>query len=103
MLVAVAGIALYLLVILREVPGALEERFGKYEGLPEDVNQWRTDQESAEGKTARGLGLQREVRLFFAESKPDRLLRQVRYRNVATLEIERVEPDMTIKRKRRRA
>ena len=100
MLVAVAGIGLYLFVILREVPGAAEERLGRYEALPPNVNQWEIDEESSAGKHALAQGLRREVRLFFAESAGSKLLRQVRYRNIATNEIERVEPDETVKRKR---
>lgn len=100
MVVGIAGIALYLFVILREVPGAAEERLGTYEDLPEDVNKWRPDAESPEAIQALTQGLQREVRLYFAESKNKKLIRQVRYRNLASGDIERVDPDVVIKRKR---
>jgi hypothetical protein len=103
MLVAVAGIGLYIFVIFREVPGAAEERLGKHEELPPNVNQWEADETSGEGKAALAQGLRREVRLFFAESAGRKLLRQVRYRNLTTNEIERVEPDETVKRKRVRS
>ena len=100
MVVAIAGIALYLFVILREVPGAAEERLGIYEDLPQDINKWQPDADSAEGKQALAQGLQREVRLYFAESNKKKLLRQVRYRSASTNAIERAEPDVVIKRKR---
>jgi hypothetical protein len=99
MVVAITGIALYLFVILREVPGAAEERLGIYEDLPQNINKWQPDADSAEGKQALAQGLQREVRLYFAESKK-KLIRQVRYRSASTNAIERVEPDVVIKRKR---
>jgi hypothetical protein len=100
MVVAIAGIGLYLFVILREVPGAAEERLGTYEDLPEDINKWRKDADSPEAKAALAEGLQREERLYFAESSRKKLIRQVRYRSVATNEIIRVESDVVIKRKR---
>jgi hypothetical protein len=100
MVVAIAGIALYLFVIFREVPGAAEERLGTYEDLPEDVNKWRADAETPEARAALEQGLQREVRLYFAESDKKKLIRQARYRNVTTGAIERVEPDVVVKRKR---
>ncbi len=100
MVVAIAGIALYLFVILREVPGAAEERLGTYEDLPEDVNKWRADADTPEARRALDQGLQREVRLYFAESDKKKLIHQVRYRNVSTGAIERVDPDVVVKRKR---
>jgi hypothetical protein len=100
MLVAIAGIGLYLFVILREVPGAAEERLGTYEELPKDVNKWHTDADSEAGKKALVEGLSRETRLYFSESSQKKLIRQVRYRSLSTNEIERVEPDETVKRKR---
>jgi hypothetical protein len=100
--VAIAGIGLYIFVILREVPGAAEERLGIYEDLPGNVNKWEPDEESAEGKAALERGERREVRLFFAEGS-GKLLRQVRYKNVGSNEIERAEPDEIVKRKRVRS
>lgn len=105
LVVAIAGIALYVLVILREVPGAAEERLGSLEDLPADVNKWKSDEESAEGKAALLDGTRREVRLFYDTQAGLRgkLLRQVRYRNAKTNEIERVLPDEIVKRKRVKA
>ena len=103
-LVAIAFIGglFYILVIYREVPGAVEQRLGVLEALPEDVGKWKVDTESDEGKEAASRGLKRESRLFH-DIQGNRLLRQVRYRNQATNEITRVEPDEIVKRKRIRS
>ncbi|HEX4341306.1 MAG TPA: hypothetical protein VH062_35600 [Polyangiaceae bacterium] len=103
-LVAIAAIGglFYILVIYRNVPGAMEQRFGVLEELPEDVGQWKVDTESDEGKTAQARGLKRETRHFF-EVQKNRLLKQVRYRNQATNEITRIDPDEVVKRKRIRS
>jgi len=99
---AAIGIGIYLVFILNLVPGAKEERLGVLEPLPTDVGKWREDRESDEGKGARGEGLVREVRHYFYETS-DRLVRQVRYRNVATNEIVRTEPEEAVKRRRVRS
>lgn len=90
---------MYLLLVQREVPGLVEQRFGVLEALPENINQWAVDEESAEGKEAASKGLKREVRMFH-DSHNGKLLRQVRYRNRATNQVVRVEPDEVVKRKR---
>jgi hypothetical protein len=104
LIVAAAGVAIYLLFILREVPGAAEERLGTLEALPPDVGQWKRDEDSPEGKAARGRGELREVRLFYDSSGGGfgggKLLKQVRYRSAETNEILRAEPDQQVKRKR---
>lgn len=106
-IVALASIAIYLLFILETVPGAKEERLGVPEPLPEDVGEWRVDSTSSEGKAAVERGLQREERLFVEESQGlfarDRVVHQVRYRNTLSSEIEAVEPERTIRRKRIRS
>jgi hypothetical protein len=105
--VAAAGIAFYLVLIMREVPGAAEERFGRLEELPEDLGKWHVDEESPEGASARSRGLRREERLWLSEKSGffsgQRLLRQVRYRSAETNEIVRTEPDQVVKRKRIRS
>ena len=103
-LVAIAAIGglMYVLVLYRNIPGAMEQRFGVLEDLPEDVGQWKVDTESEEGKAAATRGLKRETRYFYDQQK-DRLLKQARYRNQATNEIARVEPDEVVKRKRIRS
>ena len=99
---AAIGGLIYVLVIYRAVPGAMEARIGVLEPLPEDVGKWKVDEESAEGKAAMQQGLKREVRLFH-DMQADKVLRQVRYRNRATNEIARVDPDDLVKRKRIRS
>jgi hypothetical protein len=104
LIVATAGVAIYLLFILREVPGAAEERLGALEALPPDVGQWKEDPDSPEGKAAIDRGELREVRSFYASSGGSfgggKLLKQVRYRSAETNEIVRAEPDRRVKRKR---
>ena len=103
-IVSLLAVATYLVFIFKLVPGAAEERLGVLEPLPADIGQWRVDEESEQGKAALARQLRREERLFFEEGKglmaQGRLVRQVRYRNVTSNAIERVEPDQPVKRKR---
>jgi hypothetical protein len=96
------GVGIYLVFIMKLVPGAAEERIGVLEALPEDVGKWKEDRESEAARRAEGDGLVREVRHFFYESN-ERLVRQVRYRSRATGEIVRAEPDEAVRRRRVRA
>lgn len=101
--VGFVGLVLYLLMIFREVPGAAEERFGKLEALPEDVGKWKTDVDSPEGRAATAEGLKREVRYLFdpeASFGRGKLTLQVRYRDLSTNEITRIDPEEVVKRKR---
>lgn len=100
--IAVVGILMYILLIQRAVPGAVEQRFGVYEALPDDVGRWKTDLESESGRAAQKRGEKREVRLYHNPNAENKLIRQVRYRN-ALNEIVRVEPDEVLKRKRVRS
>jgi hypothetical protein len=102
LIVGVAGIGLYLLVILREVPGAKEERLGTLEDLPPDVGQWKADDDSSDGKAAFERGERRELR-YWNDEQGGRLLLQVRYRDAESGKILRAEPDEVVKRKRRRS
>ena len=103
-IVAVLGVAIYLVFIFKLVPGAAEERLGVLEPLPDDINQWHTDDQSELGKAALTRQRKREERLYFEEGKglmaQGRLVRQVRYRNLTSNAIEEVEPDQPVKRKR---
>jgi hypothetical protein len=103
-MIAVIGGLLYLLVVHREVPGAVEQRFGILEPLPPDVGTWKIDDESEAGKVAARQGLRREVRLFHDPHGGllggGRLVRQVRYRNPATNSVVRVEEDAPVRRRR---
>lgn len=100
--IAIIGALFYILVVYREVPGAIEMRLGVLEALPEDIGKWKVDTESEEGKAAAQRGLRRESRLF-QDVQANKLLKQVRYRNQATNEITRVDPDEVVKRKRIRS
>ncbi|HTU64079.1 MAG TPA: hypothetical protein VMF89_36690 [Polyangiales bacterium] len=100
LVLAVLGVGIYLLFFLQNVPGAVEERLGALEPLPPDLGEWQEDT-STEAGQARAQGLQREVRWFLDESSiPGRLLRQARYRDLASNEIVRADPDQVVKRKR---
>lgn len=105
--IAAIGGLLYLLVVHREVPGAVEQRFGILEPLPTDVGEWKVDTESEEGKAAAKQGLRREVRLFHDPNAGlfggSRLVRQARYRNPATNGVVRVDPDVRVPRRRVKA
>ena len=100
------GIGIYVIFMMREVPGIAEQRIGRLV-LPEDVGKWKTDQSSAEAERATEEGLKREVRFFWdAEHgllRRGRLLKQVRYRSLETNAIERTEPDEVIKPERVRS
>jgi hypothetical protein len=103
-MVAAVGALVYLLVVHREVPGAVEQRFGVLEPLPFNVGKWSIDAESEEGRAAAERGLTREERLFHDPSGGflgrERLVRQVRYRSRATNAIVRVDPDVPVRRRR---
>jgi hypothetical protein len=103
-LLGLLGVIAYVLVIFREVPGAVDERLGTLEPLPKNLGQWQVDEASEQGKAALTEGLQREVRIwheaaggFFGREK---LVEQARYRNLTTREIERVDEERPIKRRR---
>ena len=99
LLILAIGAGIYLLFILPSVPGAVEERLGVLEPLPEDLNVWKIDDDSPDGKRAREQGEIREVRTLFEEERA-RLVRQVRYRRAVSDEIVRVEPEQIVKRRR---
>ena len=102
LVLAALGVGIYLIVFLGNVPGAVEERLGVLEPLPPDLGQWKEESDTSEVARAAEQGLKREVRTFLDEGQ-GRLLRQVRYRNIATDEIVRAEPDQVIKRRRIRS
>jgi hypothetical protein len=105
---AFIGGVIYLFLVQGAVPGLVEQRFGVLEALPPDIGKWKSDDESEEGKAAAARGLRREERLFHDPNAPGfsgggKLVRQVRYRNPATNQIVKVEPDQVVKRKRVKA
>ena len=99
LLVAAVGVGVYLTFLFQNVPGMKEERLGKLEPLPPDVNVWKRDTDSDAAREAEQQGLAREIRLLYDETR-DRLFEQVRYRSVSNDEIVRVEPDRAVKRRR---
>jgi hypothetical protein len=105
--VGIAAVAVYLLVVFREVPGAVTERWGELEGLPANLGEWTPDEESEAAVLARERGLTREVRTWREPGTGwfgrDRLILQVRYRDLDSGEIESVEPDRVLRRRRQKA
>jgi hypothetical protein len=94
---AAVAVGVYLLVIFRNVPGAVEERLGVLEPLPSDLGVWKVDGNSPAASSARVEGLTREQRLFLDEGK---LVRQTRYRHATSGEIVRADKDQIVKRRR---
>jgi hypothetical protein len=99
LIVAVLGVGLYLLFFFQNVPGAVEERLGRLEPLPEDLGRWKADHQSEEGRAAERVGEVREERMYFDESR-GRLLYQVRFLKRDTRDVVRVDPDRVVKRRR---
>lgn len=96
-LVAGLGALIYLGLFFTQVPGAKEERLGVLEPLPEPLGVWQVDPD----KTTEGYQVER--RYLFEESKglgAGTLILQVRWRDAATREIVRVEPEVLIQRRR---
>lgn len=105
--IGVAAVAVYLLVVFNEVPGAVSERWGDLEDFPENLGEWSVDTTSEPALAAAEQGLTREVRTWREAGGGwfgrDRLVRQVRYRDPKTGEIESIEPDRVLKRRRVKA
>ncbi|MCA9597928.1 MAG: hypothetical protein KC776_31670 [Myxococcales bacterium] len=107
-ILAGVAVALYLALMLREVPGFAEQRLGKLEELPPELGKWREDAESEEAARAKAEGLRREVRYTYDDAPSllapaGRLTIQVRYRDRETNAIVRAEPDQVEKRRRVKA
>jgi hypothetical protein len=106
LLMAAAGVAVYLLFFLAHVPGAKEERFGELEALPEDLGQWKTIEQGPDAEAATSDGLRREERVILQDASgmfaKGRLLKQVRFRSLETNEIVRILPEQVIERKRKK-
>ncbi|HRP63686.1 MAG TPA: hypothetical protein PK400_10360 [Phycisphaerales bacterium] len=95
--------ALYVIITLMTVPGLAEERLGRWEEFT-DLDAWRDDEESNEGKAALKEGLRRQVRLWADPARDmfgrERILRQVRYIDATTGEPVRAEHDQRVFRRR---
>lgn len=97
--IALIGGLIYLFFIVNTVPGAKAERLGTLEELPENVGKWRVDEDSEAALAAKSEGLVREARYFYHEDC-QRLALQVRYRDERTGKIARVEPEVSVPRRR---
>jgi hypothetical protein len=104
LLVAAAlGTSVYLAIMYSSIPGAVDERLGKLEDVPQDVGKWVTDTESELGKQALAKGKQRETRTLHERGglfQRETFVRQARTRNPETGEIETVEPEQRAPRRR---
>src|SRR3954462_15388426 len=84
--IALGALAVYLLIVFREVPGAISERLGELEGLPQNLGEWNVDHASPEAQRAAERGLSREQRTWREPGSGwfggDRLVLQVRYRDL---------------------
>jgi hypothetical protein len=102
--IGLGAVLLYLLVIFREVPGAVTERLGELEGLPGNLGEWTVDQSSPEAASASARGLTRELRTWRDAGSgwfgSDRLVLQVRYRDGQSGAIHSAEPDRPLRRRR---
>jgi hypothetical protein len=104
-IVAVLGIGIYLTVVLRAVPGAMDERLGRLEDLPPNLGEWVRDESSPEARSAADAGLVRETRTLLEPGGllgGERFVQQARYRQGEGGKIVRVDPEQRTARKRYR-
>jgi hypothetical protein len=99
LLIGVAGVAIYLAFVVREVPGLMSKRLGELEPLPPDLGKWKLDLESEAGKLADVEGLRRETRVLWNEGA-GKLTYQTRYRDARSNAIVRIEAERVEKRRR---
>ncbi len=94
LIVAAVGALAYLALYFSHVPGAADERLGELEDLPKSLNEWVEDEQPSED------GLICERRHLMPDTFASRMTLQVRYRDPATRDIVRIDPEVTIKRRR---
>ena len=99
LLIGVCAVAIYLVFVVREVPGLASQRLGELEPLPPDLGKWKDDVDSDHGKLAVSEGLRRETRVLWDEAS-SRLVYQTRYRDAETNAIVRIEPERAERRRR---
>lgn len=106
-IVAVIGFGIYLTVVLRAVPGAVDERLGKLEDLPAQLGKWVLDETSATAKLADERGLVRETRVLLEPARGlfggEQFVEQARLREGQGGRIVEVEPERRWSRKRHKA
>ncbi len=104
LVIALVGGVIYAAIVLLEVPGLADERLGRLEPLPQELNRWIADRESDAGRAALERGQVRETRIWKDPNGGflgrERLWRQARCRNITTDEVEGVEPDERFRRRR---
>jgi hypothetical protein len=103
LLVAAFGTGLYLAIMYSSIPGAVDERLGTLEALPDSLGQWVVDTVSDAGKQAAIAGKVREVRTLHQGGglfSREHFVVQVRLRNAETGEVESVESEQHVPRRR---
>jgi hypothetical protein len=105
--IAVVGFGIYVSVVFSAIPGAVDERLGVFDELPESLGTWFADLTSPEGVEDQRQGLVRETRFLLQAStglfSRETLVRQVRQRDAKSGEVLNVLPEQRIPRRRKRA
>lgn len=98
------GTLAYLAIMFNAVPGAIDERLGKLEELPENLGVWQHDETSPEGASLASLGKRLEVRYLLEAGglfRRQTLVKQTRVRELTSNEIVEVRPEERSRRRRR--
>jgi hypothetical protein len=98
------GTLAYLAIMLNAVPGAIDERLGKLEELPENLGVWRQDESSTEGAALAAQGKRLEERYLLEAGglfRRQTLVKQTRVRELASNDIVEVRPEERSPRRRR--
>lgn len=101
--VAAVFSVLYLSIMYSSIPGAVDERLGKLEEVPTDLGQWVEDKTSEAGRRASQGGKRREVRTLLQAGgflRREHFVVQGRLKNPETGEVESVEPEQRVPRRR---
>lgn len=102
-LIGALGLLAYLGIMFNAVPGAIDERLGVLEALPENLGQWIDDPDT-EAQALVTQGKRREIRYLLESGGLFRgqvLVKQSRLRDVVSNEIVEVLPEMRSRRRRR--